>query len=715
MRWYQQTKYTIALLLVFAIFATTVASGGLTLAEPQMPSREQTLIVDIDGGRVADPTNWNWLVPNSRRDQGYHQLVMEQLFYVDFETGEFIPWLAESYEYRDNFTTFVIHIRKGVTWSDGVPFTADDVVFTYETFLKNPQLIYSAEVAYWIKSVRKVDDYTVELTLTHSNPRFHLLDIAGTCATWGGMDILPKHIWADKDVLTFKFYPPIGTGPYTLVNASETTFVYKRRDDWWATKVFGIRPAPVYIIYAWYGDENARAMRMAMHGLDSICDITPGTFLAIKAKNPYITAWHNGPPYSWLDPCPRYLSIPWTKYPWNIPEVRRAVSYLINREELISIAYENSSVPTWGPFPLYGGLTPYADYIQDLIQNSDWVTTYNPSKAEAIFKELGFKKGSDGVWVTPNGTRLELTILAPSPWIEILRNAIVVANQLKAGGIDAVVKTLEAAPFFDAISTGQYDAASYWAGLPPDPLTTLELWNSKYYVPVGERASADPERYKNPEFDKILNEWEVTPPSDLDKCKELFREAMKIWFRDLPYGVPLAQARKLIPFDTYYWTGWPTADNPWMHPANWWSSFLLVIVGYKSPTTGNWIGGIMPSKIEYTTVYFTNDTPLFRGIDLVWYGPFKAGTAARIPVDDAEFWIREGRASYTPPIPTMTPEVSKELSNLSQNVSNLLDRINALESKVSTVTSMSMLTMVLVIITIIIEILIFMRKPSKSS
>jgi peptide/nickel transport system substrate-binding protein len=692
-----------------------VVVPNLTLVMPQVLPRERTLYVDIDGGRVADPTNWNWLIPGSRRDQGYHQLVMEMLFYIDFETGEFIPWLAESYEYRNNFTTFVIHLRKGITWSDGVPFTADDVVFTYETLLKNaPKLAYSAMATDWIKSVRKVDDYTVELTLNRQNPRFHILPIASTCPVWGGLDILPKHIWKDKDVLTFKFYPPIGTGPYTLVDASETTFVYKRRDDWWATKVFGIRPAPEYIVFVWYGTEDIRAMRMAQHQLDSICDITPGTFLSIKAKNPYVEAWHSDVPYAWLDPCPRYLSIPWTKYPWNIPEVRRAISYLINREELIRVAYENSSVPTWGPFPFYGGLTPYADYIRDLIQKYDWVTTYDPQKAEAIFKGLGFKKGADGIWVTPNGTRLELTIIAPSPWIEILRNAIITASQLKAGGIDAVVKTLEVGPFFDAIDTGQYDAASYWAGQPPDPLTTLDLWNSKFYVPVGQTASSNPERYKNPEFDKILNEWEITPPSDLDKCKDLFRKAMDIWFKDLPYGVPLAQARKLIPFDTYYWTGWPTADNPWIHPPNWWASFLLVIVGYKSPTTGNWIGGIKPSRIEYTTVYFTNDTPQFRGIDLIWYGPFKAGMAARIPADDAEFWIRRGYASYTPSMPAVPLEVSKELSNLSQNVSSLSNRVSAIESKISTIMNISMLTIVLVIAVVVMEVLVLMRKPSKS-
>jgi peptide/nickel transport system substrate-binding protein len=711
-------------LLILVSLSQVLASR--TLAAPQLPPREKILIVDIDAGRVADPTNWNWMVPGTRRDQGYHQLILEKLFYINFETGEVIPWLAESYEYKDNYTKFIIHLRKGVAWSDGAPFTADDIVFTYETMLKYaPQLAYSSDVKEWVKSVRKIDDYTVEVTLTKPNPRFHLLAIAFTQGVWGGMEVLPKHVWEGKDPLTFKFYPPIGTGPYVLVEASETRFVYKRRDDWWATKVFGIRPAPEYVIYVWYGPEETRVMRMARHELDSICDITPGAFLSLKEKNPYVVAWYADVPYAWLDPCPRYISIPWTRYPWNIPEVRRALSYLVNREELIKIAYEYSSIPSWGLYPFYGGLKPYFDAIKDLLEKYDWVIKYDPKKAEEIFKSLGFKKGPDGVWVTPNGTRLALTIIAPSPWIEILRNAVVVANQWKAAGIDVVVKTLEAAPFFDAIYRGQYEAASYWH-CPPGPseayLITSTL-HSRYVVPVAVEAAPhlNVERYRNPELDKILDEWAMTPPENIEKCKELFRKAMEIWLRDLPQGIPLSQARKLIPFDTYYWVGWPTADNPWIHPCNWWASFLLVITGYRSPRTGEWVGGIRPAKIDYTTIYFTKDTSRFRGIDLTWYGPYKAGEAARIPVDDAEFWIRQGYASYTPPIaaPAIPPELSAALSKLESGVSDLQSRVTAIESSIralATTTTLAAALAAIATILVLVELAILIRiRKTKTS
>ncbi|MDW8061586.1 MAG: hypothetical protein RMJ00_02685, partial [Nitrososphaerota archaeon] len=81
---------------------------------------------------------------------------------------------------------------------------------------------------------------------------------------------------------------------------------------------------------------------------------------------------------------------------------------------------------------------------------------------------------------------------------------------------------------------------------------------------------------------------------------------MEIFYRDLPI-IPVVQAPALIPLNTYYWTGWPTSDNPWITPTPWWAQFLFGVTGYLSPKTGEWVGGIRPTRIDYTVVYFTKD------------------------------------------------------------------------------------------------------------
>ncbi len=63
---------------------------------------------------------------------------------------------------------------------------------------------------------------------------------------------------------------------------------------------------------------------------------------------------------------------------------------------------------------------------------------------------------------------------------------------------------------------------------------------------------------------------------------------MAIWYEDLPV-TPLTQAPALVPFNYTYWEGWPNAENPWMMPVNWWATMNLLLTGYPSPSTGEWV------------------------------------------------------------------------------------------------------------------------------
>ena len=101
-------------------------------------------------------------------------------------------------------------------------------------------------------------------------------------------------------------------------------------------------------------------------------------------------------------------------------------------------------------------------------------------------------------------------------------------------------------------------------------------------------------RYRNPAFDAIVDEMASTPPGQVGKISEQFRRAMAIWFEDLPV-IPMVQAPALVPFNYTYWRGWPSAENPWNMPVSWWATFNLVITGYPSPATGQWVGGIQPT------------------------------------------------------------------------------------------------------------------------
>ena len=347
--------------VVQVVTPTSVPPTPEPTLEPGQVAREDTCIFDIDGGPRPNATVFNHLSPAGWvRQAGHRNAMLEPLFIVNYETSEIMGWMAESYEYNDDFTEVTIALRPGVEWSDGEPADADDLVFTIELLLsvQPGELYYASSMQNWVESVEKLDDLTVKFNLTASNPRFILSEVAALTCT--GLAVVPEHIYKDvENVAEFKFYDPekgwpINTGPYRLVSASENQFIYERRDDWWGAKTgFAKLPEPKRLVWMAAGEEELRAAKMANNELDVLTDITPGTYLAIKAKNPNVMAWYEEPPYAYVpDPCAREVSLNNMVPPWDDKEMRWALNHLIDREAIVRVAYEGSSLPSISPYYL---------------------------------------------------------------------------------------------------------------------------------------------------------------------------------------------------------------------------------------------------------------------------------------------------------------------------------------------------------------------------
>jgi peptide/nickel transport system substrate-binding protein len=570
---------------------------GLQVAAQDRP-REETLIVAI-GGQIADPTNLNIYAPGvSRSNTGLHQMIYEYFFYQNLQTGEYIPWLAESYQYNEDFTVITVTLRDGVKWSDGEPFTSDDVVFTYNLLLENQGMVWATEVANNVESVEAVDDLTVTFNLKSSNPRYHLnREAFPAVGIWGGITILPRHIWEGQDPLTFKSSDPIGTGAYTLANASQNAMVYERNDDWWGNAVFGKLPAPRFVSFQYVGPETSTAFALAADEIDTpfIGILSKGSFLEVMNRNPNVSAWHTEAPYAWLDPCPRPLMVQNATPPWDNAEMRHALSFLIDREAIVNLAYEGTTVPSWGVWPFYDGLQPYFDAVQDLIGQYR-LGEYDTAAADEIFTSLGYEKNADGIWASSDGTLLSINYVVDGNSGEEMRVSAVLADQLEAGGIDVEVQVLTDPVLASTVRAGDYGIKLH-SFCPGYIYENLELYHGKFYEPLGEPApwyERNSFRYNNPEYDAIVDEMGATPPDNVERNVELFQQAAEMLFRDMP-TIPMVQAPALVPFSTTYWEGWPNAENPWNMPVSWWATFNLVITGYPDPETGEWVGGIQPA------------------------------------------------------------------------------------------------------------------------
>lgn len=269
--------------------------------------------------------------------------------------------------------------------------------------------------------------------------------------------------------------------------------------------------------------------------------------------------------------------------PLDQPEVRRAISYLIDRQAIVDLAYEGTTVPAEGIWPSYDANAPFMESIADL--QAQYPVTYDPAMAEELFAEAG---------VEPSD--LSLRYLVNTDSVEDVKVAAVITDQLSAAGIDVQVEQMTAAAREPLLLTGDYDL-SYQAFCPGYITENLELFHSKFYVPLGENApwyERNSFRYQNPDFDAIVDQMLLLPPDAQAELIPLFQQAMEIWLTELPV-IPIVQAPALVPFNSTYWQGWPTAENAWNMPVSWWATFNLVLTGYPDQETGEWVGGIQPA------------------------------------------------------------------------------------------------------------------------
>lgn len=563
-----------------------VTSNSVTAGNTAQIDRATTMIVDIDGGKVASPDLWNPFVPGARRDHGFHQVVMEPFFMLNYMTGKIEPWLGTSMTPDKSLKVWTLKLNPKAAWSDGKPVTSDDVVFTTEMALKTKGLVgYANNIADWVTAVKKVDATTTQFTLRDPNPRFQLDYFS--VKIWGSFSIVPKHIWEGKDPLTFTGAEPgqgpIFSGAYKLKshNADGTEFIYERDDNWWGAKAGKPLPAPKTVIFTWLGSVENRSAAMADGKMDSLGDITLGAFQAIQAKNKTAIAWYDKAPWAVLDPCSRVLQFNTTLAPWNDPEMRWAINYAINRDQIVTIAYENTTSKSRMPYPMYPPIQRLDKLAEGkgLYQKYD-IWTSDAKKAQAIFEKKGYVKGADGYYAK-DGKQLSMVINTHESFIEKQRITDVLVEQLQAVGVNASHVKQAGQLWGDNLAFGKFEVQMGWqnCGSVNEPWATLDTLNRRWIKPVGERANGNGFRWDNKVFSDAVDKMGALPLGD-PKTDALFLTAYEQYLKELP-TIPITQAKKLIPFSQTVWTNWPSDKNKYTASWNWWQTFMQILTKVK--------------------------------------------------------------------------------------------------------------------------------------
>ena len=549
--------------------------------------REKTLIIGFEGGVIEAPELHNPYAPGAPLSQGNHQLMIESLYYLNYETGQAMPWQAESHQFNADYTQVDITLRKGVAWADGKPFTADDVVFTINLLRDNTTLSYGPEMQRWVKEAKILDEGSanplqVRVTLTGPYPRFIFNNF--TVHIWGAVRILPKHIWQGQDPLKFTNYDPtkgwpVWTGPYRIVKASPSEFDFDRRDDWWAAKTgFAPLPAPERVVMIEAGTDDKKAATLQANDVDGHPSLRIDTFLKVKQQNAQAIGWLDQPPYSWIDPCPVTLGFNTQVPPWDNPTMRWAVNLAIDKKKLGDASGFGFGLPARYNFPFYTPLEAMLNDNKDLFDKYN-VLEFNPQKAMQMIEGAGYKKGSDGVYAK-GGNRLTANILVKSAALTLPSVSLIVSF-FKGVGIDTTPQGLADTQYFDKRNRADYEIETTHVacGSVVDPFAEVNLFHSQWILPKGQIRSNNIWGYKNPDYDKQVDKIGSVAPGD-PSIKPAFRQALEYRLRDLPL-IALDQQYRVVPYTTKYWTNWPTSKNDYIHPPNWWMTFLIPLTKIK--------------------------------------------------------------------------------------------------------------------------------------
>ncbi len=467
--------------------------------------------------------------------------IYEPMMIYNKSTGELVPWLATAYAWSADNLTLTFTIRKSVKWSDGQPFTAKDVVFTYDLLKNNEALTGTATsvLSEYIDSYSAPDDNTVEFKFK-SVYTPALYDIANQI-------IVPQHIWKDvADPLTFTNEKPVATGPFTEVTKFESQiYVLEKNPNYWQAG----KPAFQGIRYPAYADNDAANLALVNGDLDWTGNFVPDIETTFVAKNPENNHYYfvGGDGIS--------LMIMSTLTAFDDPNVRKAISMGIDRAMIVKTAMFDY-IPAADATGLGDTYKVWKDPAA--IAAGTWVA-YDPAKANAMLDAAGLARGSDGIRVDKEGNPMKYDLIVPSGWTDWISACQIITQNMAELGITINLTTPEETAWTDSVTKGEFQWALGWGSGGPTPYNFYRGQMSKLTSqPIGESASENWTRFVSDEADVLLDQFAKT--SDITEQKSLMAQ-IEMLFVNLAPVLPLFPGPDWYEYSTARFTGWPSADN----------------------------------------------------------------------------------------------------------------------------------------------------------
>jgi peptide/nickel transport system substrate-binding protein len=500
-------------------------------------------IVTIAGGGAPLTSNFNpFSTSGVLALTGTSNLIFEPMFIANtLDPNAITPWLAKSWSLNASNTVLTATLQSGIEWSDGKPFSAADVAFTFNLLAKYPQF---NTVGLPITSASAIGSNQVQLTFS--------TNVSNDLALIGGIPIVPQHIWASAgNPTTFTDPDPVGTGPFTLSPSSFSSqgFLLERNPHYWQKD---LQPKIAGIRFVAYESNTSADLALENGQADWAGDFVPDVQRLYVDRNPDNHIWFPSTGVDYL--CPNDSLAKYAN-----ADVRQAISDAIDRNE-VSIDGESGELqPATSPT---GMVLP--------LQSADLSPTYaharltdDPPRAISLLAAAGYHRKDGGKMTGPNGQQLSVTLDVPSSWTDTLADFQVVAQNLSAIGINATVDSQSFNEWVSNLVTGNTDMSiclSSLVGTTATPYETFQVINGNLTKPVGQVTLTDTERYDNPQANALLKSWATTTSAAVKKQDMFGLEG--IMATQMPV-IPLVNTAAWAEYSTASVKGWPSAADPY--------------------------------------------------------------------------------------------------------------------------------------------------------
>ena len=448
--------------------------------------------------------------------------------------GKDIPWLAKSWVWSQDNKTLTVTLQDNVKWTDGKPFSADDVVFSYQLLQKFPALNLQGVPAGEVSSPAPN-----QVVFAFKDPSEQLFPSIVSAP------IVAKHVWEPvKDPTTYQDQNPVGTGAFKVGQFSPQSLLLVRNDDYWQPKaqLASIRFVP-------YKDNSTVTNAMVQGQAD-----WAGTYIAnadktFTSKNKNYHFWA---PRAGTDGLIPNLE----RWPLSDIAVRRAISLGVNRKQVAAASGEVAATSVTGlPLPAYQSA------VSSQYKNANFVE--DKAKAEQTLQAAGYAKADDGYYAK-GGKRVEFSCSFPSAYTEIAARVQVLVSQLKDIGIKLNIDTTTVDDINPRTAKGDFDSTmGYPVSSPPRAFSFYnDTMNPNLYYPIGQATPSfqNIERFRDDQAAELFKQY---PAATTDEQRQQILDKIEtVFVEQLPW-IPMFYWGSYSSWSTAKVTGFPDPDNPY--------------------------------------------------------------------------------------------------------------------------------------------------------